>query len=868
MTNAERDGNSVTTLLAVSNADGISPVVLWADPTTHRLLVSSNSSDSDLYATDFPGADIGAQVNAAYAALPSTGGTIIIPAGSYSQSTAILFTTASKPVLLKGDPAGAATLTWTGTGTSTALTLNVSKAITAGWGIQGLKFVGPSSAGSTVGIQLGGLGADDGKGAAGVLLRDVHVRGFGLGVLTGNNVFLMNMESCVINFCGVLFFGKGGAGSGATSWLVNGANTINSGENMRFTNCTFADAQNAIGGTSTADYAVDLQISGITDWNFYGCSFDDASLYLNMYGGQSNNVHIVNCHFENPGSFPGGGTVTAYNFIRCIGGTPGVTLDITTSTFVNDATTLTPTQFILNGGHLTLTGCVVAPNYGCSTVNSMVTFENANNTNTLTWVGFSDLSSGVTYIVGTISNKVDSGWVDGTVHPTTVTDAGLLTASNFNTVLDATTFAGSDIGAQINAAYAYANTLGLTQGCMITVPGGIFSFSTPIVFATNGQRVKLFGNGGGGEGTELRYTGSGAAITINTGIQEGSPFISHASGYGIFYIKLTGNNNASNSTQVGMYIGGTNGAAGCIIESCDIFGFGIGLETGANCYHFLCSNGVIRNNAKNVYINSASNSGEMMHFFNCFIVDVANNTPQNGFQVADYGAASLTITGGSIDDCQLAIGLQVSVTMTGVHMENPSSAYGSYTYITMADSSWSSLTITGGMIMNDQSGAAKPTNFISSNGATVILNGVTFFSNGGGTITNACVGGRFIWNGITNGSSCITNIASGFPYTYSGSNQTAEFYQLMRPYTAQTGTYGIATTDDIVDCTSGTFTATLPTAVGVKGKQYTIKNSGTGVITVATTSAQTIDGASTQTIGTQYAAITVISDGANWKIVA
>ena len=36
---ASRDNNMVTTLLAVSNADGISPVLLWADPVTHRLLV-------------------------------------------------------------------------------------------------------------------------------------------------------------------------------------------------------------------------------------------------------------------------------------------------------------------------------------------------------------------------------------------------------------------------------------------------------------------------------------------------------------------------------------------------------------------------------------------------------------------------------------------------------------------------------------------------------------------------------------------------------------------------------------------------------------------------------------------------------------
>lgn len=39
MAQAKRDENYVTTLLGVSNADGITPVVLWADPVTHRLLV-------------------------------------------------------------------------------------------------------------------------------------------------------------------------------------------------------------------------------------------------------------------------------------------------------------------------------------------------------------------------------------------------------------------------------------------------------------------------------------------------------------------------------------------------------------------------------------------------------------------------------------------------------------------------------------------------------------------------------------------------------------------------------------------------------------------------------------------------------------
>lgn len=41
MGNAKRDENYVPTLLAVSNVDGVTPVVLYADPTTHRLLVSA-----------------------------------------------------------------------------------------------------------------------------------------------------------------------------------------------------------------------------------------------------------------------------------------------------------------------------------------------------------------------------------------------------------------------------------------------------------------------------------------------------------------------------------------------------------------------------------------------------------------------------------------------------------------------------------------------------------------------------------------------------------------------------------------------------------------------------------------------------------
>ena len=42
MGDAKRDSNLVATLLGVSSVDGVTPVTLYVDPTTHRLLVSSS----------------------------------------------------------------------------------------------------------------------------------------------------------------------------------------------------------------------------------------------------------------------------------------------------------------------------------------------------------------------------------------------------------------------------------------------------------------------------------------------------------------------------------------------------------------------------------------------------------------------------------------------------------------------------------------------------------------------------------------------------------------------------------------------------------------------------------------------------------
>jgi len=88
---------------------------------------------------------------------------------------------------------------------------------------------------------------------------------------------------------------------------------------------------------------------------------------------------------------------------------------------------------------------------------------------------------------------------------------------------------------------------------------------------------------------------------------------------------------------------------------------------------------------------------------------------------------------------------------------------------------------------------------------------------------------------------------------------------LQCPYKAQGSVYAASSSDCVINCT-GTWTLTLPTAVGVSGRFYYIKNSGAGVITVACTGGQTIDGAATQAV-IAGASLTVCSDGANWLIL-
>lgn len=87
------------------------------------------------------------------------------------------------------------------------------------------------------------------------------------------------------------------------------------------------------------------------------------------------------------------------------------------------------------------------------------------------------------------------------------------------------------------------------------------------------------------------------------------------------------------------------------------------------------------------------------------------------------------------------------------------------------------------------------------------------------------------------------------------------------PYTGVSSTYVVQNADCVVNCTSGTFTVTLPTAVGKGGQFFIIKNSGTGIITIDGYNSETIDGQAQKVMAVQYESYYVISDNANWIVV-
>jgi hypothetical protein len=194
--------------------------------------------------------------------------------------------------------------------------------------------------------------------------------------------------------------------------------------------------------------------------------------------------------------------------------------------------------------------------------------------------------------------------------------------------------------------------------------------------------------------------------------------------------------------------------------------------------------------------------------------------------------------------------------------------YNGYTNSRIRTSAVGLFSFNTGVLSTDQAavginnGTITATYFTSTAAATIpstasfftnAVNGFAFLNSVGTTVL-----ARLMVSGASEGNFGIGLGAATPSSTLDVSNGSAAFN-----YVAKTTTYAISATDHTIDCTTGTFTVTLPTAVGIKGRVYVITNSGAGTITVATTSSQTIMGASTLTVTGGTSAM-LQSTNANW----
>jgi hypothetical protein len=181
--------------------------------------------------------------------------------------------------------------------------------------------------------------------------------------------------------------------------------------------------------------------------------------------------------------------------------------------------------------------------------------------------------------------------------------------------------------------------------------------------------------------------------------------------------------------------------------------------------------------------------------------------------------------------------------------------------------------------------ASNISELYSSTELRITLSGITLNSNGVALIkglftTTGLTSGEQYWIGDSFGSYSVSQpISDGSIVRYIGTaldTNTMEFnpdqtYIELSDEPNNPSIRTITTSETLLSndysiiCSSG-LTVTLPTAVGIQGKIYNIKNLSTSIVIINTSSSQTIDVDETPAL-TYKQKITLQSDGNNWIIL-
>jgi hypothetical protein len=387
--------NSSGTLIGFSLLTYSSSTGLFTAPTsTFTGQVSAPNIENVLYADQWSGADIGAQINHAVAS--STNSPVVVVTASSSYSTPILIT-ANNPLI---ECAPGVHLSFTGAGTSTAVTFNVNTGTKYEWGMIGCFDQGTGSGNNQIGLVIGGTG-----GADSITIEGNQFKGFAIGGEGLANTNWANITGNTFNF-------------NNQDWLWVGGS--NSGENIRYTANVFADC------ATTANCVYNS--GGYSSVYFGYNSFDDGQFTLGPSG--AFNATLDHNHYEPPAALSNANYPAYIPLV--ISSSSGMEVTETGDVFVSDAqgATSTPVSFIQDCAALTMNGTTFYRN-GATTVTNAVD-ESCYSGSSLTQMGVANLNSAFTHFASSTTTTYPLYGIQSTkeIHSDTVLDAPQVNCTN------------------------------------------------------------------------------------------------------------------------------------------------------------------------------------------------------------------------------------------------------------------------------------------------------------------------------------------------------------------------------------------------------------------------------------------------------
>jgi hypothetical protein len=422
-----------------------------------------------LYADQFPGTDIGAQINNAYASCPHNGCIIDVSPGTYSFSNPILFGLATggnsgTAVVLRchgsanglTGTVGSTELIYTGTGSTVAISF--SDGGFTGSGMQGCTLIGPSKTGSTVGLSCAPTSGLNGFTADGVCVGHYFegndISGFGVGIQMGGassggflNTFFVNTIH----------------DNGKNLYLTNEGTQAPGNEENKFIGGLFSEQ--ALPSSTCID------TSGSTtayDIEFIGVSLDQCPVNMN---GAGMRFRFIGSHLELNKQYA---SLTPFITLTSCS-TCNLQLDATDivedlfasgrTGFIVNNNTSTPATVIINGGRFlsTTSGSTSIPIVHDAGGGNLTSIQNTYKSGTVK----TDVDSGLSYATFEYGNLTIGGSQDATLS----FGSGLIvTAAN---PMATAGFGGGSVTANSNGTQAFTVKVGTASATgVLTMPAG------------------------------------------------------------------------------------------------------------------------------------------------------------------------------------------------------------------------------------------------------------------------------------------------------------------------------------------------------------------------------------------------------------